>query len=111
MLSEAMRIGWPTAFTSDLYLHDSDTLKNHPGRAMLWILREHGTHLYPVVCTSRGQISYVRRVIKYWSGEDRLNLATKDSERARYYVVTPEKLTQISWHAAFDLFRLKDSVG
>jgi hypothetical protein len=46
-LAEAARVGWPAAYADDLYVHDRRQLAEHAGETMLWILRDHGTHLYP----------------------------------------------------------------
>jgi hypothetical protein len=72
---------WPFGFCDDLYLHDrrklDDQRDNH---RMIWILRENGTHLYPVLCDSTGEARYYRQVIEYWSGEDKLNQASSDAD-------------------------------
>jgi len=96
MLAEAARVGWPAAFTDDLYQHDAQMLAENPGEPMLWILRQNGTHLYPLSCDNNHAASYYRSVIRYWSGDHKLNTADSDSDRARYYLVSDSGLQQIS---------------
>lgn len=96
MLAEAARVGWPAAFTDDLYQHDAKTLADNPGEPMLWILRQNGTHLYPLSCDNNHEAFYYRSVIRYWSGDHKLNTADNESDRARYYLVSDSGLTQIS---------------
>ncbi len=67
MLVEAGRTGWPEAFTEDLYLHDLQALKENPGQSMLWVLRQNGTHLYPLTCENSHEAAYCRQVVRYWS--------------------------------------------
>ena len=50
MLAVAREVGWPMAWTDDLYRHDRKKLDANPGEAFLWILRDTGTHLYPLTC-------------------------------------------------------------
>ncbi len=94
MLAEASRVGWPIAFENDLYQHDLSILEAHPEEPMVWILREHGTHLFPIECDSPGQATYARTVIRYWSGEDKLNVILSPAERPKFYLVTPAGLTE-----------------
>lgn len=96
MLQEAARTGWPEAFTEDLYLHDLQALKESPGQPMLWILRKHGTHLYPLTWEISHEASYCRQVIRYWSGDHKLNTASTDDERAKYYIVSESGLEEVS---------------
>lgn len=65
MLQQAASTGSPRAYTDDLYLHDAEQLASHPGSSMLWILRENGTHLYPLHCENGHEASYYRRVVDY----------------------------------------------
>lgn len=65
MLREAVRPGWTEAFTEDLYQHDLLILPDHPGKPMLWILRQHGTHLFPVTCDTSHEPAFCRLVIRY----------------------------------------------
>lgn len=96
MLFEAARLGWPQAFENDLYQHDISILAAHPDQAMVWILREHGTHLFPLECQTAGEASYARTVIRYWSGEDKLNVIQNPAERPKYYLVKSSGLTEIT---------------
>lgn len=100
MLAEAARLGWPTAFENDLYLHDRHILAAHPAEAMVWILRSHGTHLFPTECESPAASQCVREVIHYWSGGHALNASASVDYAARYYVVTPRGLTPLDWRGA-----------
>lgn len=109
MLLESSRVGWPFGFSNDLYLHDRETLTKHPCKEMIWILRENGTHLYPTRCTTSGEAAYYRRVIEYWSGDDKLNAATRNEDRAKFYLLTDKSLNPISWQAARDSLKVEPS--
>ncbi|MDC0936281.1 hypothetical protein OAS39_08325 [Pirellulales bacterium] len=100
MLREAVKIAWPAAYADDLYLHDRHILAGFPGEPMLWVLRSHGTHLFPLACDSAGQADYAKEVIRYWSGDHKLNVAECEADRARYYVVTRGGIRQITAQAA-----------
>jgi hypothetical protein len=71
-------------------------LRSNRDAEMLWILRQYGTHLYPVQCGSGHEAAYYRQVIRYWSGDHKLNLATQDEDRARFYIVTGAGIRQLS---------------
>ncbi len=105
MLAEASRVGWPIAFENDLYQHDLAILEAHPEQQMVWILREHGTHLFPMECESAGQATYARTVIRYWSGEDKLNVILSPAERPKFYLVTPAGLTETTAQEAASKIR------
>ena len=107
LLTEATRTGWPEAFTEDLYLHDLQTLKESPGQPMLWILRRHGTHLYPLVWENSHEAVYCRQVIRYWSGEHKLNTASSDEERAKYYSVSESGLEEITADEAAERVKVR----
>jgi hypothetical protein len=87
MLAEAARTGWPERFENDLYRHDLGILEAHPGEPMVWILRDNGTNLFPVHADSSGAAHYARAVLRYWSGEDKLNFIPELAERPRFYLV------------------------
>ena len=105
MLAEAARVGWPEAFENDLYQHDLAILEAHPRAAMLWILREHGTHLFPLECETPGQATYARTVIRYWSGEDKLNVILSLAERPKFYLVSTAGLTETTAQEAASKIR------
>lgn len=109
LLAEAAQVGWPRAFCSDLFLHDRETLEQNPDETMIWILRDNGTHLYPVTCQTTGERDYCRAVIEYWSGEDRLNVVSDPKERAKFYVLTETALKPVDWKTARDSLRLPPS--
>lgn len=96
MLSEAASSGWPKAYTDDLYRHDVERLSQYPETPMLWILRENGTHLYPLECDTAHEATYYREVIRYWSGDHKLNMANCDEDRARYYIVNCDRLLRVT---------------
>ena len=100
LLREAARVGWPIAFCGDLYVRDREKLAIAPVREMVWILRESGTHLYPCRCTTSAEASFYRRVIEYWSGDDRPNTVPSGESRARFYLLTPWQLRHVGWQAA-----------
>ena len=73
MLAVAADVGWPMCWTDDLYRHDLAKLAEHPGETVLWILRDTGTHCYPVRCFNFHEADARRRTIHYWSGDHQLN--------------------------------------
>lgn len=111
MLTIAREVGWPKAFQNDLYLHDRSILDTHPGESFLWILREHGTHLFPLNAESPGQATYARTVIRYWSGEDRLNIIPDKAERPKFFFVSAQgSLTETDFRTAQTLVRYTETV-
>lgn len=109
MLSESSRTGWPEAFTEDLYLHDLHALRENPSQPMFWVLRRHGTHLYPLIWKNSHEAAYCRQVIRYWSGEHKLNTACTDEERAKYYIVSESGLEEISANKAAERVKVRAS--
>ncbi|QEG35973.1 hypothetical protein [Bythopirellula goksoeyrii] len=105
MLAEAVRVGWPAAFENDLYQHDLSILEAHPDELMVWILREHGTHLFAMECESAGQATYARAVIRYWSGEDKLNVILSPAERPKFYLVSSGGLAETTAQEAASKIR------
>ena len=46
---EAERVGWPTGYRRDLYVHDRNACARLPADVpFVFVLRENGTHLFPV---------------------------------------------------------------
>ena len=108
LLHEAARIDWPVAYGNDLYVYDRQLLEKTPAGDFVWILRSHGTHLYPVVCDTSAEQHYRRCVIEYWSGDDRLNRTGCVHERARYYLLSGNVLRNITWQQAESLFTVRE---
>jgi hypothetical protein len=104
MLRIASDIGWPLAWTDDLYRHDREKLAAHPGESFLWILRDTGTHAYPLRCGNRHEARGYCQTIHYWSGEHRLNVTDDADQRARYYVVSSSGVKSLSWQEATKCF-------
>ncbi len=107
MLLEATRTGWPEAFTDDLYRHDLQALKENPGQPMLWVLRQNGTHLYQLTCENSHEAAYCRQVVRYWSGDHKLNTASTQDERAKYYVVDENGLEEINADEAAERIKVR----
>ncbi|MCA9189833.1 MAG: hypothetical protein KDA99_29620 [Planctomycetales bacterium] len=108
LLAEAARLGWPRGFCNDLYLHDRRKLEDYrDNHEMIWVLRENGTHLYPVLCESAGEARYYRQVIEYWSGDDKLNQASNDADRARFYFLSESEVKSITWQEAREAVRVR----
>jgi hypothetical protein len=107
MLGVAREVGWPMAWTDDLYRHDKQKLDANPGEAFLWILRDTGTHLYPLTCFNWHEAESYRRTIHYWSGHHNLNVIDDPAERARYYVVSNTTLKSLSWQEAMQCFTVQ----
>jgi hypothetical protein len=106
MLREAARVGWPAAYTDDLYRHDKKQLEQHPGEKLLWILREHGTHLYPTECDNSHEVRFCRQVIEYWSGDHKLNYSPHPEGRALYYLVSDSSLEPLTWEEAREALKV-----
>ncbi len=105
MLAEAARIGWPQGFENDLYQRDLAILEAHPEQKMVWVLRDSGTNLFPIQADSPGAAHYSRCVLRYWSGEDKLNFIPELAERPRFYFVGPtgiEETTAVEAAAAIE---------
>lgn len=100
LLAEAARIGWPAAYCDDLYQHDRQQLAEHSSQPLLWILRDHGTHLYPTLCDNEHEAAFYRQVIRYWSGDHQLNYSPHAADRARYYLLDEKALAPITWQDA-----------
>jgi hypothetical protein len=96
MLAEAARVGWPQGFENDLYLHDLAILETHPRQKMIWVLRDNGTNLFPIEAGTPGAAHYQRVVLRYWSGEDRLNYIPELADRPRFYLVGAKGIVRIS---------------
>ena len=54
------------------------------------------SHPYTLSCDNNHEAFYYRSVIRYWSGDHKLNTADKETDRARYYLVTDSGLKQVS---------------
>jgi hypothetical protein len=102
MLDEASRVGWPRAYTDDLYLYDRLALEKYSQEKLVWVLREHGTHLYPTLCENSHEASYYRGVIAYWAGDHKLNYSPDAEGRARYYLISADAIKEITWREAQD---------
>lgn len=89
MLAEAARIGWPSVFENDLYVHDLATLAAHHEQKMVWVLRDSGTNLFAIKADPPGAAHYYTTVLRYWSGEDKLNFMPDPAQRPRFYFVGP----------------------
>lgn len=48
LVQESQRLRMPTHYSNDLYKHDLKILRRNKPRSFIWIVREHGTHLYPL---------------------------------------------------------------
>jgi len=84
MLDLAHDHRWPEAYTDDLYLHDRNQLAKWSGLDVIWILRDHGTHLIvldPNAEHPRAENRIATPVIRYWSGEHFLNDCSDDPGR------------------------------
>lgn len=56
LVAEAKRVGWPTNYRRDLFVHDRNALARIPANVpLVWMLRESGTHLWPATETAIGR--------------------------------------------------------
>ena len=111
MLDVAADTQWPTAFHDDLYRHDLAYLQQTPG-ALIWILRDHGTHLYEVECENGGDAMHARTVISYHSGHHKLN-SYESEERGRwprfYHVYAGGEIREIGHREAYGMITVKQA--
>lgn len=107
MMTVAAETQWPEAWQDDLYVHDAALLLETQGE-MLWILRDHGTHLYPVLCENSGELHHARTVVRYHSGNHKLNWIEGPHRRPRFFHVHADgRIQEVDSDAAYWLFKLK----
>ncbi|MFZ5832432.1 MAG: hypothetical protein ACOY3P_20285 [Planctomycetota bacterium] len=110
LLREAIATGWPAAFENDLYQHDLAVLEEYPDQDMVWILRDHGTHLFPVRCTFYGTAKWARTVCQYHSGDHKLNTYGPQDRRPIYYHITADgRALRITPDTAYSMIRVEQA--
>ena len=73
MLAEVAEVGWPLAWSNDVYIHDRRWLSEYPDEPMIWILRDTGSSLVPVRCFNQHERRDYMRLVHYYSGYCQLN--------------------------------------
>lgn len=48
LVEESQRVRMPLHYSNDLYKHDRSILRKWKPRSFIWVVRENGTHLYPL---------------------------------------------------------------
>jgi hypothetical protein len=48
LVEESQRVRMPVLYSNDLYKHDRSILRKWKPRSFIWVVRENGTHLYPL---------------------------------------------------------------
>jgi len=48
LVEESQRVRMPRLYSNDLYKHDRSILRKWKPRSFIWVVRENGTHLYPL---------------------------------------------------------------
>lgn len=48
LVEESQRVRMPRLYSNDLYKHDRSILRKWKPRSFVWVVRENGTHLYPL---------------------------------------------------------------
>lgn len=48
LVGESQRVRMPLHYSNDLYKHDRSILRRSKPRSFIWVVRENGTHLYPL---------------------------------------------------------------
>jgi hypothetical protein len=86
LVTEAAHAEWPVAYKTDLTKHDRQTLLNTDTQHFIWVLRESGTHLYPLDTN-----------MKYSTISSCLDAVDKYNYNARYYIFFNGKLTEESY--------------
>ena len=84
LLQLAIWHNWPEAYTDDLYIHDRRQCQDYPDVDMIFTLRDHGTHLWPVI---KGDFQWSRSVILFQAGDHKLNRYGPDDARAKFFHV------------------------
>lgn len=83
IVAAAEKIGWPTCYKDDLFLHDKNACEQHSeNRPFAWSVRETGTHL--IYGDSEFDRSWGRAA------------ANSDGDRARYFVWNGTSLKSVS---------------
>jgi hypothetical protein len=102
LISLAAQYHWPVGFHDDLFLHDMTTLQSESGD-MVFILREMGTHLFPV--QNKAAHAWGRQVIDYNSGENKTNYYSPDdpSKPLFFHVLPSGDFQRITWRQAYAL--------
>lgn len=89
MLALAAEHQWPEAYQDDLYHHDVNCLRAHPGVDLIWILRDHGTHV--ILLDPEDDPRAARRcaipLIEFHSGDHRLNCYGDGDRRPKYFYI------------------------
>ncbi len=92
---------WPVAYTDDLYIHDRQQCVDNPDVDMVFVLRDYGTHLWPVI---KGDYQWAVNTILFHSGDHEMNLYGPGDARSKFFYVpafgdseevTPQEAIQI----------------
>lgn len=98
------RVGWPVAFQSDVYTHDLAFCRENPGKAFVFILRDHGSHCYIIDEDCKGARNWAGRSVQYHSGDHKLNTYGPEDEKPRFYHIGADgSEEEITHHRAYDL--------
>ena len=106
MLAEVAEVGWPVAWSNDVYIHDRRRLSEHPDEPMIWILRDTGSSLVPVRCFNKHERRDYLRLVYYYSGHCPLNYFADENPKthSRFYEVTANRLDRLTWEQAQERF-------
>lgn len=107
LLAAAAITQWPAAWTDDLYVHDRQQVKEETKSDYIYILRECGTHLFPVVADSSGAAHYARTVCRYWSGTHKSNWS--DDTIAHFFRVNAHCFRPITADEAVAAFKVAEN--
>jgi len=107
LVAEAQRLGWPRLFQTDLTVHDRRLLSQRnplQGGEFVWVVREHGTHLYFL------EPAASRRVSDWELGLMRYH---QQHERCHWYIgdIARRTLTPTTAEAAIRRYQAAQSPG
>ena len=105
MLALHKQTHWPIAYLDDIHIHDRATLAEYPG-SMVWILREMGTHTYPLAEMEYPPRAELRKACEWHSGDHPMNhYRADDPTRPLFFRIdTDGSYTSITPQEAIDLF-------
>lgn len=98
LVAESKRLGWPTIFRTDLTMHDRQMLRQRDplqGGEFVWVVREHGTHLYFIEAAPKQQAAdWFLWMMRYHQKHERCHWYIGDIARRTLTPTTAEEAIQ-----------------
>lgn len=99
LIKESQKIRMPFAYSDDLYKHDRSALAKHKPSAFVWVVRDWGTHLYPL--DFNGTPLNKKQYAMYLSS---IEYHAKHEKPCMFYIVRGTKATPVTPAAAIAAF-------